>query len=129
MYSTHYNMKDDGVISATNESQRFEALQAELTAQFEQVFPHNLLPRTVVVVPSLSLDLSELSKISGAYHYEERMLCMLMLLRMPRTKLVYVTSLPIHSTIIDYYLHLLPGIPVSHAQEATYTTKLSRCFE
>jgi hypothetical protein len=39
----------------------------------------------VVVVPSLSLDAEELAKILGVHHYEERMLCILMLLRMPRT--------------------------------------------
>ncbi len=98
-------------------SRRFQELQAQLTSQFKRVFPHSLMPRTVVVIPSLSLDAEELTKISGAYYYEERMLCLLMLLRMPRAHVVYVTSQPIHSTIIDYYLHLLPGIPVSHARK------------
>lgn len=45
------------------------------------------------------------------------MLCLLMLLRMPRTNVIYVTSEPIHPTIIDYYLHLLPGVPGSHARK------------
>ena len=49
-------------------------------------------PQTVVVVPSLSLDQEELAKISGVHHYEERLLCMLMLLRRPRTNVVFVTS-------------------------------------
>ena len=75
------------------------------------------VPRTVVVVPSLSLHAEELVKISGVHHYEERMLCLLMLLRMPRTRVVDVTSQPIAPTIIDYYLHLLPGIPTSHARQ------------
>ena len=44
------------------------------------------------------------------------MLCLLMLLRLPRTELVYVTSQPIHPAIIDYYLHLLPGVPARHAR-------------
>jgi hypothetical protein len=73
-------------------------------------------PRTVVVIPSLSLPETELGKITGVLHYEERMLCMLMLLRLPRTKVVYVTSQPIHPAIIDYYLHLLPGVPSRHAE-------------
>ncbi len=97
--------------------QHFARLQRHLARQFEQVFPHTHAPRTVVVVPSLSLDPAELSKIAGAHHYEERMLCLLMLLRMPRTRVVYVTSQPIAPTIIDYYLHLLPGIPTSHARQ------------
>lgn len=40
-----------------------------------------------------------------------------MLLRMPRTHLIYVTSLPIDESIIDYYLHLLPGVPTRHARQ------------
>jgi hypothetical protein len=44
------------------------------------------------------------------------MLCLLMLLRMPRTQVIYVTSKPIPQVIIDYYLHLLPGIPGQHAR-------------
>ena len=39
-----------------------------------------------------------------------------MLLRMPYTRVVYATSVPIHATIIDYYLHLLAGVPHSHAR-------------
>ena len=42
---------------------------------------------------------------------------MLLLLRMPRTRLVYVTSQPVSESIIDYYLHLLPGVPHQHARE------------
>jgi hypothetical protein len=61
------------------------------------------------------MDQEVLAKISGAHHYEERLLFMLMLLQWPRTRLVYVTSRPIDPIIIDYYLHLLPGIPKSHA--------------
>jgi hypothetical protein len=40
-----------------------------------------------------------------------------MLLRMPLTKVVYVTSVPIDNVIIDYYLHLLPGITGIHARQ------------
>ena len=50
-------------------------------------------------------------------HYEERMLCMLLLLRMPRTQVIYVTSNPIDSIVIDYFLHLLPGITGHHARQ------------
>jgi hypothetical protein len=52
-----------------------------------------------------------MAKITGVHHYEERMLCLLLLLRMPRTRVIYVTSTPLSETIIDYYLHLLPGVP------------------
>jgi len=62
------------------------------------------------------MDQEVLASISGAHHYEERMLCYLMLLRMPRTRVIYVSSYPIPESIIDYYLHLLPGIPAQHAR-------------
>ena len=41
---------------------------------------------------------------------------MLLLLRQPRARLVYVTSQAIHPSIVDYYLGLLPGIIPSHAR-------------
>ena len=98
------------------ESLLFRKLQERFPKQFEHVFPDKLAPRTVIVVPSLTMDIEILSKISGIVHYEERLLCMLMLLRMPRTQLVYLTSTPIDPVIIDYYLHMLPGITGYHAQ-------------
>lgn len=99
------------------EKQRFSALQQRLGPLFRRVFGDRLAPRTVVVVPSLSLDLDIIAKITGAAHYEERLLCLLMLLRMPKTRVVYVTSVAIDSTVIDYYLHLLAGVPHDHARK------------
>jgi hypothetical protein len=92
-------------------------LQSQLKQQFSEIWPDDSLARAVVVVPSLSLDESMAEKIAGHHHYEERLLCMLMLLRKPRTRLIYVTSHAIDPVIIDYYLHLLPGIPGRHARE------------
>jgi hypothetical protein len=94
----------------------FRALQSRFSASFERLFDNPSLPRTVLIVPSLSLDQQVMEKISGVHHYEERMLCLLLLLRMPRTRVIYVTSTPISETIIDYYLHLLPGVPGVHAR-------------
>ena len=73
--------------------------------------------KTVVIVPSLTLDSQILKTVKGALYYEERLLCMLMLLRMPRTHIIYITSVPIENSIIDYYLHLLPGITAYHAKQ------------
>ena len=79
---------------------------------------HNLRSEhLVVVVPSLSMDPRELAKISGAHHYEERLLFFLMLLRRPRTRVLFLTSQAIHSSVVDYYLHLLSGVPTSHARK------------
>ena len=101
---------------SAEERRRFAEIQSRLGPLFERAFPDRQARQTVLVVPSLSLDMEELAKISGVHHYEERLLCMLMLLRMPGANLVYVTSQPIAPTIVDYYLHLLTGIPTSHAR-------------
>lgn len=95
---------------------RFAALQKQLVTQFRDVFPDRMAPRTVVVIPSLSLDAEILAKIAGVQHYEERMLCMLMLLRLPNTHVIYVTSEPIAQSTIDYHLSFLSGIPAEHAR-------------
>lgn len=95
---------------------RFALLQSRLRPMFERVAHDRLAPRTVVVVPGLSLDPEVLARVEGARHYEERQLSMLMLLRMPRTRVVFVTSTPIAPSVIDYYLNLLSGIPGTHAR-------------
>lgn len=96
--------------------ERFAELQRDFTRSYEAIFADRTQPRTVVILPSLSLDADVMAKITGVTHYEERMLCLLLLLRMPRTRVIYVTSTPVADAIIDYYLHLLPGIPAQHAR-------------
>lgn len=108
---------DSPVPGSGAERAAFQKLQQGFNRQFEKIFPDKLAPRTVVILPSLTLDQDILSKVKGAVHYEERMLCLLMLLRMPLTKVIYLSSVPISETIIDYYLHLLPGITGVHARK------------
>ncbi|HSN73093.1 MAG TPA: ATP-grasp domain-containing protein, partial [Steroidobacteraceae bacterium] len=104
------------VPGSQEELRRFAELQARLPSLFRRVFTDDRAPRTVVVVPGLSLDPDVLAKITGGLHYEERQLSMLLLLRMPHTHVVFVTSLPLDQVIVDYYLHLLSGVPASHAR-------------
>lgn len=106
--------------------QLFQQLQDQFAAEFETVFPDKLAPKTIVVIPSLTVDQDILTKVKGHFYYEERLLCLLMLLRMPRTHVVFVTSVPVDPVIVDYYLHLLPGITGFHARERL--TLLS-CFD
>ena len=73
---------------------------------FNRVFSDPRAPRTVVVIPSMSLDHEELAKLTGASHYEERFLCLLMLLRLPATRVLYITSEPVAPSIVDHYLRL-----------------------
>jgi hypothetical protein len=102
---------------SAEELRKFKKIQSRFADQFELFFPDNLANKTIVVIPSLSLDQEVLSKLDGALHYEERLLCLLMLLRMPRTHVIYVSSMPIDPVIIDYYLHSLPGMTGYHARE------------
>ncbi|MBM7776156.1 hypothetical protein JOD54_006360 [Actinokineospora baliensis] len=73
-------------------------------------------PRTVVVVPSLSMDSAGLVKIPGIEHYEERLLFTLQLLREPGTRVVYVTSEPVAPEVVEYALDLVPSLPRAHAK-------------
>jgi hypothetical protein len=99
------------------EKELFNLLQQNFVPQYEAVFHDKMAHKTVVVIPSLTLDPLILTKVEGIVHYEERLLCLLLLLRMPRTHIIYVTSTPIDPIIIDYYLHLLPGITGDHARQ------------
>ena len=94
----------------------FSENQKRLPGLYKRVTQDKRRPHCVVVIPSLSLDPAELLKVSGAHHYEERLLYNLMLLRRPATRMVFVTSQPIAPAIIDYYLHLLSGVPSAHAR-------------
>src|SRR6185503_1925261 len=95
----------------------FATLQEKFANHFHEIFLNDLAEKTIVIIPSLTLDSDMLKTVKGVVHYEERMLCLLMLLRMPRTQVIYVTSIPIDNSIIDYYIHLLPGITGYHARQ------------
>ncbi len=41
---------------------------------------------------------------------EERSLFLLLLLRQPRLRMIYVTSNPVSEAVVEYYLGLLPGV-------------------
>jgi hypothetical protein len=101
---------------STEELAAYQRLQARLPDLFRRVFADPLEPRTVVIVPGLTMDQDVLAKVLGGLHYEERQLAMLMLLRLPSTRVVFVSSTPIERTIVDYYLGLLPGIARDEAR-------------
>jgi len=94
----------------------FATLQERLPPLFRQVFADRLAPRTVVVVPGLSVDAEVLSKVRGCQHYEERQLSMLTLLHLPNTRLVFVSSVTLEPAIVEYHLGLLPGVDPEDAR-------------
>ncbi|MEO8665064.1 MAG: peptide ligase PGM1-related protein [Ignavibacteria bacterium] len=103
-------------LGSQEEQDLFELIQQDMAYQYENIFPDKQAPKTIVIIPSLTLDMEILSKIKGSIHYEERLLCLLMLLKMPLTRIIYVSSMPLSDVIIDYYLHLLHGITGHHAR-------------
>ena len=103
-------------LTPEREAAEFEALKPRLAEVWDALTMADEVPHTSVVVPSLTLDQSELTKIAGASFYEERLLFLLIRLRNPRARVVYVTSQPIHPIILEYYLQFLAGIPASHAR-------------
>ena len=101
---------------SADEIEQFELLKPRLAALWDTAFPGDEQSYTSVIVPSLTLDQAQMTKIPGMPFYEERLLFLLMRLRNPLARMVYVTSQPIHPMVLDYYLQLLVGIPASHAR-------------
>ncbi len=103
-------------LALEQEIAEFERLKPRLHDLWETLLNREEEPHTSVVVPSLTLDQSELKKLAGASFYEERLLFLLIRLRNPRARMVYVTSQPVHPMILEYYFQFLAGIPASHAR-------------
>jgi hypothetical protein len=95
--------------------QRFDALQARMARVWDSM-RLNVVGESVVIVPSVSLDRAVERTGSLTQAYEERYLFLLLLLRQPRLRMTYVTSMPVAPSIIEYYLALLPGVIPSHAR-------------
>ncbi len=103
-------------LTPEQEIAEFERLKPRLDALWNALSAREEEPYTSVVIPSLTLDQSELAKIEGVSFYEERLLFLLIRLRNPQARVVYVTSQPVHPLILEYYFQLLVGIPASHAR-------------
>jgi len=103
---------------ATESQDQFDQLQKKLVPLWKSIQSFNQDPQTIVVVPSMSIDLAGAGAVVQAY--EERYLFLLLLLRQPRARLIYVTSQTILPSIIDYYLDLLPGVISSHARQRLF---------
>ncbi len=103
---------------ASESKDRFDHLQKKLVPLWKSIERFNQDPQTIVVVPSISIDAISEGAVMQAY--EERFLFLLLLLRQPRARLIYVTSQAILPSIIDYYLDLLPGVIPSHAHQRLF---------
>jgi hypothetical protein len=105
-------------LNAAEAEKRFNELQSKLVPLWKSIQAFNQDEQTIVVVPSLTIDFECSS--SELQAYEERFLFLLLLLRQPRARLIYVTSQMIQPNIIDYYLDLLPGVIASHAKKRLF---------
>jgi PGM1 C-terminal domain/ATP-grasp domain len=101
-----------------NSQTQFDRLQKKLVPLWKSIERFNQDPQTIVVVPSISIEAIGAGAVMQAY--EERFLFLLLLLRQPRARLIYVTSQTILPSIIDYYLDLLPGVIPSHARQRLF---------
>ncbi len=98
-----------------SEVTRFNELKSRLPLIWSELQTDPTYEHTSVIVPSLSVNQEELSKVVGASYYEERLLFALIRLRNPNASVIYVTSQPVHPDVVDYYLDLLENIPARHA--------------
>src|SRR5262249_55482480 len=98
-----------------DEAAAYARLKPQLAALWKDVSPSNEAPYTSVIVPSVSTDAQTLLRHGEALVYEEVQLFLLIRLRNPRARVIYVTSQPIPAPIREYYLQFLAGIPASHA--------------
>jgi PGM1 C-terminal domain len=103
---------------AADSQTEFDQLQRKLVPLWKSIERFSQDPQTIVVVPSMSIDAINSGAVMQAY--EERFLFLLLLLRQPRARLIYVTSQTILPSIIDYYLGLLPGVIPSHARQRLF---------
>jgi hypothetical protein len=97
----------------------FDELQRKLVPLWQSMKSMSQDEQTIVVVPSMTLD-DPGWPASVLQAYEERFLFLLLLLRQPRARLVYVTSQAVNPSVIDYYLDLLPGVIPSHARRRLF---------
>ena len=114
--STHTTTGE--ALSALDEAERydrFDRLQERMAVVWSAM-RLNEEGESVVVIPSVTVDRVGERSGSLAQAYEERYLFLLLLLRQPRLRMIYVTSMPIATAIIEYYLALLPGVIPSHAR-------------
>ena len=104
-----------GELDETERYEIFDELQLTMPAVWE-TWQRDVEDESVVVIPSVSLSQTTATSGTLMQAMEERALFLLLLLRQPRLRMVYVTSMPVSEQVIEYYLGLLPGVIPSHAR-------------
>jgi hypothetical protein len=94
-------------LSESERGARFARLQERLVPVWAAM-RLNQPGESIVVVPSVAPDATQTGTMLQAL--EERMLFLLLLLRKPRMRVIYVTGRPVPESVVQYYLALLPGV-------------------
>jgi len=110
-----YGQSPFGLFGSDLELARFADLKQRLPA-ISRAYRQREAMHTSVVIPSISVNQEELAKVEGSAYYEERLLFTLIRLANPLSRVIYVTSQPVHQEILEYYLQHLPGVPLSRAR-------------
>ena len=101
-------------LSGAERATRFTQLQERLVGVWGAM-RLNQAGESIVVVPSVAPDATQTSG-AALQALEERFLFLLLLLRQPRLRVIYLTGRPVPEPIIEYYLSLLPGVIPRHAR-------------
>lgn len=106
-------------LSVTHISGSSEAIKTS-TSEIEPLFEHDIIHSwespdfsDIVICPSLSFDVETMKKITGYNKYEERQLFNFILLRYPAIRLIFLSSEPLDSSVVEYYWKLLPTDQIS----------------
>ena len=100
-------------LDETARNARYQLLQSRMPSVWDAM-KHDHDDESVVIIPSVTPS-GAAGSGTMTQAYEERFLFLLLLLRQPRLRMIYVTSMPIDPRIVEYYLALLPGVIPSHA--------------
>jgi hypothetical protein len=103
---------------STERPPRFRDLQQRLRDLWPTVTPRSIgdVERTVVVCYSLTLEMPP-PLLPALQAFEERFLCVVLtLLRSPRTRVIYLTSMPILPRLVDYWFSLVPELDTPQAR-------------
>ena len=98
-------------------NERFAALQKKLGPVWAAIGQDE--DQSIVVVPSREVRVFD-EPPTESQAYEERLLFLLLLLRQPSLRVIYVTSQPISEEIVDYYLSLLEDVTPSDARSRLF---------
>ena len=114
-----------GPLGSDLELERFADLKKSLPA-ISRAYRQREAVHTSVVVPSISVNQEELAKVEGSAYYEERLLFTLIRLANPLSRVIYVTSQPVHQEILEYSLQHLPGVPLSRARSRLLVLRIDQ---